>query len=149
MKTTEQNAPCSVTCACSTDLLLLELSFHAAFLCRQAADIRTTVLVRSQESICNSVPKGWVEMDKKLVRTSAVSSRNTQQKRLKHEGDGTVGGFESRCRRMNLLTYVGTSCLFLSVCLWLFSRSIKRVVIGPSHVSCKIRRREKNKLFFH
>lgn len=64
----------------------------------------------------------------------------TQQKRLRHEGDRAVGGFESCCRRMNLLTYVGTFCLFLSVCLWLLSRGIKHIVTGLSRGVWKIRR---------
>lgn len=124
-------------------------SLHAGVLVVLLQTCRKQFCLRSQESFLHSVPKGWAETGKKLVRTSAVSSLNTQQKRLKHEGDGTVGGFESHGRRMNLLTYVGTSCLFLSLCLWLLSCSIKRLVIGRFHVSWKIRRREKNKLFFH
>lgn len=64
---------------------------------------------RSQEKFLQSVPKGWAEMGKKLFRTSALSLQNTPQKHSKHKGDGTVCGFESHRRRMNLLTYVATT----------------------------------------
>lgn len=101
---------------------------------------REQFCVRSQEPSMHSVPKGWAETGKKLVRTSAVSLPSTRQKPLRHGGDGAVGGFESRSRRMNVLTHVGTSCLFPSVCLWLLSRGIKHIVIGPSRAVWKIRR---------
>lgn len=120
---------------------LMYCCLSSLFMCTLSPSSRREPFrVRSQESLLHSVPKGWAETGKKLVRTSAVSLPSTQQKRLRHGGDGAVGGFESRYRRMNLLTHVGTSCLFLSVCLWLLSPGIKHIVIGPSRAVWEIRR---------
>lgn len=121
--------------------LMYELALHVQpFPVLTLRRHREQFCVRSQESLPHSVPKGWAETGKKLVRTSAVSLPSTQQKRLRHGGDGAVGGFGSSYKRMNLLTHVGTSCLFLSVCLWLLSRGIKHIVIGLSRAVWKIRR---------
>lgn len=140
-KTAEQNIGGCVWRARGTDVLLPALALHVqSFSVLTLRRHREQFCVRSQESLLNSVPKGWAETGKKLVRTSAVSLPSTRQKRLRHGGDGAVGGCESRYRRMNLLTHVGTSCLFLSVCLWLFSRGIKHIVIGLSRAVWKIRR---------
>lgn len=130
METVEQNIPCSVSCAALIEYCLSSLFMQVSFVLTLQT-CGKQFCVRSQESFLHNVPKGCAETGKKLIRTSAVSSQNTQQKCLKHEGDRTVGGFESRCRRMNLLTYVGTSCLFLSVCLWLLSRALNALSSAP------------------
>lgn len=43
METMEENIPCSVSRARSTDLVLSERSLHAGFLCPHAADMQKTV----------------------------------------------------------------------------------------------------------
>lgn len=137
-KTTEQNIGGCVWRARGTDVWAPAPALHVQSSSRCGDAENSFVL--DPRSRCCSVPKGWAETGKKLVRTSAVSLPSTQQKRLRHGGDGAVGGCESRYRRMNLLTRVGTSCLFLSVCLWLLSRGIKHIVISLSHAVWKIRR---------
>lgn len=140
-RTTDQNIGGCVWRARGADALRTELALRVqSFSVLTLRRRREQFCVRSQELLLHSVPKGWAETGKKLVRTSAVSLPSTQQKRLRHGGDGAVGGFESRYRRTNLLTHVGTSCLFLSVCLWLLSPGIKHIVIGLSRAVWKIRR---------
>lgn len=87
-------SPVVFLCAHSTDALLSELVRHVHFsFVLTLRRCREQFCARSQESFLHSVPTGWEETGKTLVRTSAVSLPTTQQKRLRHEGDRAVGGF--------------------------------------------------------